>query len=158
MTLLEKKVDAIARALLANDMTNRNQTLGELSVLMQQVPKRYENAEAAARAALFELGVPEHIKGYRYLLRALMFAVEDANAVEYVTGYLYPKVAEVFDTTGPRVERAIRHGIELAWDRGDLDVLYRYFGNTTSPSRGRPTNAEFIARVANVVRMRMEDM
>lgn len=96
-----------------------------------------------------EIGVPAHIKGYNYLREAVVVAVRNMNVINAITSELYPAVAEKFDTTPSRVERAIRHAIEVAWDRGDIEVLQQYFGNTTSSMKGKPTNSEFIALIAD---------
>ena len=154
MTILEKKIDAIARSLLANNSTGRNAALGDLAVLMENgKPKETaQDADSIIRKLLIELGVPENIKGSRYLIKAIGLVVEDENMLDAITKWLYPAVAKFFDTTGSRTERAIRHGIECAWDRGDMDVLNEYFGGTISPAKGKPTNSEFIARCANIVR------
>lgn len=155
MTILEKKIDAIARCFLANDTTDRNAALGELAVLMKKPENTAQDADSIIRKLLIELGVPEHIKGSRYLIKAIGLVVEDENMLDAITKWLYPAVAKFFDTTGSRTERAIRHGIELAWDRCDMDVLDKYFGGTISPAKGRPTNSEFIARCANIVRAQL---
>ena len=155
MTLLERKVDAIARSLLANDTTDRNAALADLNVLMKKPQNCADGAEKIARDLLIEIGVPEHILGSKYLIKAIELVVQDKNLIESVTKILYPAVAKCFATTVPRVERAIRHGIELAWDRGDMDVLQRYFGFTVSSIKGKPTNSEFIARCASIVRDRV---
>ena len=105
---------------------------------------------------LLDIGVPEHIKGHRYLVRAIRLAVQDPELVEAITKGLYPAVAQAFNATPSRVERAIRHAIEIALNRCDLDTLNRYFGNTMSPSKGKPTNGEFIARISNAVRQYAE--
>ena len=155
MTLLQKKVDAIARSLLANDTTDRNAALVELAVLMKKPQNCADGAEEIARSLLFELGIPEHILGRRYLIKAIELVVEDKSLIDSITKRLYPAVAQCFDTTGSRVERAIRHAVELAWDRGDLGVLEKYFGYTISITKGKPTNSEFIARCASIVRDRI---
>lgn len=157
MTILEKKIDAIARSLLTNNTTDRNAALEDLAVLMEKgKPKETaQDADSIIRKLLIELGVPEHIKGSRYSVKAIRLVVEDENLLDAITSKLYPTVATFFDTTGSRVERAIRHGIECAWDRGDLDVLNKYFGGTISPAKGKPTNSEFIARCANIVRAQL---
>ena len=98
---------------------------------------------------IHEIGVPAHIKGYQYLREAIMIAVEDLDVINAVTKVLYPEVAKRFSTTPSRVERAIRHAIEVAWDRGDLETLQKYFGYTVSNSKGKPTNSEFIAMIAD---------
>ena len=100
-------------------------------------------------AVIHEIGVPAHIKGYQYLREAIMIAVEDMDVINAVTKVLYPEVAKRFGTTASRVERAIRHAIEVAWDRGDLETLQKYFGYTVSNAKGKPTNSEFIAMIAD---------
>ena len=98
---------------------------------------------------IHEIGVPAHIKGYQYLREAIMITVQDMDVINAVTKVLYPEVAKRFCTTPSRVERAIRHAIEVAWDRGDVDVLGSYFGYTIQNSRGKPTNSEFIAMISD---------
>ena len=115
-----------------------------------------EGAETITRNLLIELGVPEHIKGSKYLRKAILAVTENEDLLNAVTCELYPIVAEAYSSTASKVERAIRHAVEAAWDRGDLDVMARYFGNTISPSKGKPTNSEFIARCANIVRARIK--
>ena len=107
------------------------------------------NLELMVTDIIHEIGIPAHIKGYNYLREAIMLCVEDSTAIGRVTKYIYPTVAKRFSTTSSRVERAIRHGIELAWDRGDLDTLESYFGYTIQNERGKPTNSEFIAMIAD---------
>lgn len=155
MTLLQKKVDAIARSLLANDTTDRNAALADLAVLMKKPQNCADGAEEIARSLLVELGVPQHILGSRYATKAIALAVENEKLIGVMTKGLYPAVAQFFDTTGSRAERAIRHAIELAWDRGDMDVLQQYFGFTVSNIKGKPTNSEFISRCMNIVRERI---
>ncbi|WP_295752752.1 sporulation transcription factor Spo0A [uncultured Oscillibacter sp.] len=100
-------------------------------------------------AVIHEIGVPAHIKGYQYLREAIMITVNDMEVINAVTKVLYPAVAKRFGTTPSRVERAIRHAIEVAWDRGDLETLQKYFGYTVSNTKGKPTNSEFIAMIAD---------
>ncbi|MDD3346634.1 MAG: sporulation transcription factor Spo0A [Oscillibacter sp.] len=100
-------------------------------------------------SVIHEIGVPAHIKGYQYLREAIMIAVNDMDVINAVTKVLYPEVAKRFSTTPSRVERAIRHAIEVAWDRGDLETLQKYFGYTVSNAKGKPTNSEFIAMIAD---------
>ena len=108
-----------------------------------------QTLEANVTAIIHEIGVPAHIKGYQYLREAIIMTVEDMDVINAVTKVLYPEVARKFGTTASRVERAIRHAIEVAWDRGDLDTLQKYFGFTVSNSKGKPTNSEFIAMIAD---------
>lgn len=98
---------------------------------------------------LHQIGVPAHIKGYHYLRDSIIMAVEDPEIINAVTKRLYPSVAKQYNTTSSRVERAIRHAIEVAWDRGDVEVLNSYFGYTIHNTRGKPTNSEFIAMIAD---------
>lgn len=98
---------------------------------------------------LKKIGVPAHIQGYQYLREAIIIAVNDMDVIKAITKVLYPQVAKTFNTTPARVERAIRHAVEVAWDRGDLDTLQRFFGYTVSSTKGKPTNSEFIALIAD---------
>lgn len=99
------------------------------------------------------MGVPAHVKGYQYLRDSIVAVVEDSNLMGAVTKELYPLIAEKYDTTASRVERAIRHAIELAWDRGNIDYMNKYFGYTVNVEKGKPTNSEFIAMVSDKLRI-----
>lgn len=103
-----------------------------------------------------QIGVPAHIKGYQYLRTAIKLSIEDSEMLASVTKLLYPTVAKMYSTTSSRVERAIRHAIEVAWDRGDVDVLSSYFGYTIQSQRGKPTNSEFIAMIADKLKLSMK--
>ena len=105
---------------------------------------------------IHEIGVPAHIKGYQYLREAIILAVQDMDVINAITKVLYPEVAKTFGTTPSRVERAIRHAIEVAWDRGDLDTLQRFFGYTVSNTKGKPTNSEFIALIADKLQLQLK--
>lgn len=105
---------------------------------------------------MHQIGVPAHIKGYQYLREAIVLSISDREMMGSVTKVLYPTVAKTYSTTSSRVERAIRHAIEVAWDRGDVDVLSSYFGYTIQNSRGKPTNSEFIAMISDKLRLRMK--
>ena len=106
---------------------------------------------------IHEIGVPAHIKGYQYLREAIIITVNDMDAINAVTKVLYPAVAKRFNTTSSRVERAIRHAIETAWDRGDLETLQKYFGYTVSNIKGKPTNSECIAMIADNLKLKLKD-
>ena len=106
---------------------------------------------------LHEIGVPAHIKGYHYLRDSIIMSVEKPEIINAVTKQLYPSVAKKYETTSSRVERAIRHAIEVAWDRGDLDVLNSYFGYTIHNDRGKPTNSEFIAMISDKLRLQLKN-
>ena len=103
---------------------------------------------------LHQIGVPAHIKGYHYLRDSIIMSVKRPDIINAVTKELYPSVAKKYDTTSSRVERAIRHAIEVAWDRGDVDVLNSYFGYTIHNGRGKPTNSEFVAMISDRLRLR----
>ncbi|MBE6766124.1 MAG: sporulation transcription factor Spo0A [Clostridia bacterium] len=105
---------------------------------------------------IHQIGVPAHIKGYHYLREAIILSIKDGEMINSVTKLLYPTVAKKNQTTSSRVERAIRHAIEVAWDRGDVDVLNSYFGYTIHNGRGKPTNSEFIAMIADKLRLRLK--
>lgn len=106
---------------------------------------------------IHQIGVPAHIKGYHYVRESIMLAVKQPEIINSVTKLLYPTVAKKFDTTPSRVERAIRHAIEVAWDRGDVDTLNSYFGYTIHNGRGKPTNSEFVAMIADKLRLRLKN-
>ena len=114
------------------------------------------NLETQVTAIIHDVGVPAHIKGYQYLREAILIAVKDMDVINAVTKVLYPEVAKRFGTTASRVERAIRHAIEVAWDRGDLETLQKYFGYTVSNAKGKPTNSEFIAMIADRLQLQMK--
>ena len=105
--------------------------------------------EATVTDIIHEIGVPAHIKGYQYLREAIILTIKDMDMINAVTKVLYPEVARRYGTTPSRVERAIRHAIEVAWDRGDIETLQRSFGYTVSNIKGKPTNSEFIAMIAD---------
>ena len=112
--------------------------------------------EELVTSIIHEVGVPDHIKGYHYVREAIMITVENMDVINSVTKVLYPEVAKRYHTTPSRVERAIRHAIEVAWDRGDLETLQRFFGYTVSNAKGKPTNSEFIAMISDRIRLKMK--
>ena len=115
------------------------------------------NIETLVTSIIHEIGVPAHIKGYQYLREAIIIATQDMDVINAITKVLYPQVAKTFQTTPSRVERAIRHAIEVAWDRGDLDTLQRFFGYTVSNTKGKPTNSEFIALIADKLQLQLKN-
>lgn len=112
--------------------------------------------ECAVTEIIHQVGIPAHIKGYHYLRTAIMLAVSNDDMINSITKLLYPTVAKQYDTTSSRVERAIRHAIEIAWDRGDIDVLTRIFSYTVHTAKGKPTNSEFIALIADHLRLKFK--
>ena len=127
-------------------LLDRMRTVCTRQVVQENRPTALKNM---VTAVIHEIGVPAHIKGYQYLREAIMIAVGDMDVINAVTKVLYPEVAKRFATTPSRVERAIRHAIEVAWDRGDLETLQKYFGYTVNGAKGKPTNSEFIAMIAD---------
>ncbi len=126
----------------------------EGSVEAQTQTSGEADLESMVTDVIHEIGVPAHIKGYQYLREAIILTVKDMDMINAVTKVLYPEVAKRFDTTPSRVERAIRHAIEVAWDRGDIEMLQKYFGYTVSNIKGKPTNSEFIAMIADNLTLR----
>ena len=118
--------------------------------------KNEENLEALVTNLIHEVGVPAHIKGYQYLREAIMMVVNDIDVINQITKSLYPQIARKYTTTPSRVERAIRHAIEVAWGRGQQDAVENIFGYTISASKGKPTNSEFIAMIADKLRLEMK--
>lgn len=126
----------------------RNRKLGQGKMGTQS-----SDMETQVTKVIHQIGVPAHIKGYQYLRSAIMMTIEDSEIINSVTKILYPSVAKKYATTSSRVERAIRHAIEVAWDRGDIETLNSYFGYTIQTNRGKPTNSEFIAMIADNLRL-----
>ena len=143
------------------DMTALCEHLEELrggSARQAAMPKRDSSSiETLVTGIIHEIGVPAHIKGYQYLREAIIIAVNDMDVINAITKVLYPQVAKTFQTTPSRVERAIRHAIEVAWDRSDLDTLQRFFGYTVSNTKGKPTNSEFIALIADKLQLQLKN-
>ena len=123
---------------------------------VQDADRQY-SMESRVTAIIHEIGVPAHIKGYHYLREAILYCIDNIEAINAVTKILYPEVAKRYNTTPSRVERAVRHAIEVAWDRGDLDTLQKYFGYTVSNIKGKPTNSEFIAMIADRLRLQQKE-
>ena len=123
-----------------------------LSVPMEST--QTPDIETQVTKIIHQIGVPAHIKGYQYLRTAILMTIKDSDIINSVTKILYPSVAKKYQTTTSRVERAIRHAIEVAWDRGDVDTLNSYFGYTIQNNRGKPTNSEFIAMIADNLRLK----
>ncbi len=135
-------------------LAERASRLADRSRRMRTRPNDERDLEAQVTKIIHQIGVPAHIKGYQYLRTAIIMAINDNDIINSVTKVLYPSVAKKYGTTSSRVERAIRHAIEVAWDRGDLDVLNSFFGYTVQNSRGKPTNSEFIAMIADNLRLK----
>lgn len=124
--------------------------------ISQNKEKTEENIEALVTNVIHEVGVPAHIKGYQYLREAIIMVINDIDVINQITKSLYPMIANKFSTTPSRVERAIRHAIEVAWGRGEQDVVQNIFGYTISAAKGKPTNSEFIAMIADKLRLELK--
>ena len=159
MSILEMQVEALMRLCTAEKETDRVRVREEVRKMLENrsLSRAGSDPEYVIRELLLELGAPDHLVGHPYTIQAILLVVQDRTYIDSITFGLYPQLAVMFDTTASRVERAIRHLIEVTWSRGDLEVLNLYFGNTLSPEKGKPTNGEFIARMANVVKQRMRE-
>ncbi len=146
--VLSQRIESLISA--SEAVVNKNNVLSKEKSYIEM----NKDLETEVTELLLELGVPAHIKGYQYLRASIMLATVDSEAVNAVTKILYPTVAKKFSTTSSRVERAIRHAIEVAWERGDIDILHGFFGYTVSNTRGKPTNSEFIALISDKLRLK----
>lgn len=146
LQVLGERIKQVAR-----DVEMKTPRINQINATMPHpTPK---NLEVEVTKIIHEIGVPAHVKGYQYLRDAIMLVVDEINYLGAVTKELYPTIAKKYDTTPSRVERAIRHAIELAWDRGDYDKINKFFGYTISGEKGKPTNSEFIAIIADKLRL-----
>lgn len=142
-------IERIARIYKNRQSAYKNQIMNGI-----QYAQEPSDLESQVTEIIHRIGVPAHIKGYQYLRTAIMMTIEDNDLINAVTKVLYPAVAKKYQTTSSRVERAIRHAIEVAWDRGDIDTLNAFFGYTIQNERGKPTNSEFIAMIADNMRLK----
>lgn len=145
----------IGRIRLASKDEPVNITQAALESVNPTTQKR--DYELEVTEVLHQMGIPAHVKGYQYLRDAILYIMDDINLLGAVTKELYPLVGEKYNTSASRVERAIRHAIELAWSRGNVDMMVKYFGYTINTEKGKPTNSEFIAMVADKIRLSMKD-
>ena len=159
MSILEMQVDALMRLCTAEKETDRVRVREEVRKMLEnrKLSRAGSDPEYVIRELLLELGAPDHLVGHPYTIQAILLVVQDRTYIDSITFGLYPQLAVMFDTTASRVERAIRHLVEVTWARGDWEVLTRYFGNTISAEKGKPTNGEFIARMANVIKQRLRE-
>ena len=159
MRILEMQVDALMRLCTAEKESDRAQVREEVRRMLEKRKLGHigSDPEYLIRELLLELGSPDHLVGHPYVVQAIVLVVQDRTYIDSITFGLYPQLAAMFDTTASRVERAIRHLIEVTWARGDWEVLNRYFGNTINAEKGKPTNGEFIARMANIVKQRLRE-
>ena len=139
-----------------NNFITKETTKQQYIDISKEESKKEENLEALVTNIIHEVGVPAHIKGYQYLREAIMMVVNDIDVINQITKSLYPKIAYKFNTTPSRVERAIRHAIEVAWGRGQQEAVESIFGYTISAAKGKPTNSEFIAMIADKLRLELK--
>ena len=133
-------------------LTNRSLKPANSKIIISNIV-----VEKTVTEILHEIGIPAHIKGHEYIREGILMAVRDRSVLSAITKVLYPQIAQKYGTTAPRVERAMRHAIELAWNRGDVELLIKYFGYTVSSLRGKPTNSEFVAMLADHIRLNMRE-
>lgn len=150
--------EAVADTIRSIKASKEAESLGESAVktLVQKPGAKEFDLEELVTDYIHELGVPAHIKGYQYIRSAIIMVVENMELLNYITKQLYPTIAKEYRTTSSRVERAIRHSIEVAWDRGRPEVMNDIFGYTVSNTKGKPTNSEFIAMVADKIRLQIK--
>ncbi len=152
-----------------NDLMNQNKEFQiMITVPSAEISKQTQVAEEAKVVVhdleqdvtnmIHDIGVPAHIKGYQYLREAIMMSVKEPTMISSITKVLYPTIAKQFQTTPSRVERAIRHAIEVAWSRGRMETLDTLFGYTINTGKGKPTNSEFIALIADKIRLKYREM
>ena len=152
MVQTKKQLDLLTRLVLSEDARER----AELAKKLRKKLSKEPDPKADIRSVLRDLGTPTHILGYNYLIMAIEKQMKSMVPIAF-TKECYEGIGKVYGTTGSRVERAIRHAIEVTWDRGDYDTLKRYFGNTVDHLRGKPTNGQFITRIAEAVQEGMDD-
>ena len=159
MSTLEKQVDALMRLCTAEKESDRALVREEVRKMLEnrKLSRACTDPEYLIRELLLELGAPDHLVGHPYVVQAILLVIHDRTYIDSITFGLYPQLAAMFGTTASRVERAIRHLIEITWARGDWDTLNHYFGNTVNSEKGKPTNGEFIARMANVIKQKLRE-
>lgn len=164
METLANRIRQLKSMALANNNSNNvvvSAPANPLSGSKQLLPKSKgmatpHNLEAEVTSVIHEIGVPAHIKGYQYLRDAIIMVINDMDILNSITKQLYPSIAKQYNTTPSRVERAIRHAIEVAWSRGKMDTIDKLFGYTVNNGKGKPTNSEFIALIADRLRLEMQ--
>lgn len=160
--IIEREIGSAGVAYFALSPYDKNEMADRVLTLLSMKGKHFDSEPISnslrmqVTDILHQIGVPAHIKGYHYLRDSILMAVEDPEIINAVTKQLYPSVAKRYNTTSSRVERAIRHAIEVAWDRGDIEVLQSYFGYTVSQIKGKPTNSEFISMIADKLRLQLK--
>lgn len=154
------KTNKVLAALVRCEMAESPEELKDAREELRRAYRGYEECrkdpETMITELLMELSAPDQVVGYPYVIKAVLMLLEDPKLINNMTDKFYPAVADSFDTTGHRTERAIRHVVEVIWSRGDYETIDKYFGNMVNPDKGKPTNSEFLARLANIVRLEMK--
>ncbi|MCL4426343.1 MAG: sporulation transcription factor Spo0A, partial [Firmicutes bacterium] len=148
-----KPFDLVVLAQRIKQLGSREETTMTPTAAPAAAGRTNSNLEIDVTRLILELGIPAHIRGYKFLRDAIILAVNRTGSINSVTKNIYPVVASKYETTSSRVERAIRHSIDIAWERGNYESIYKIFGHTIDQERGRPTNSEFIAMLADRIRM-----
>lgn len=155
MTNLERLLVGLTELALAEDEKGRDKAKADLRDALSDTRSNRKTAEMLVREIMAELGVPDALVGHPYTVKAILLCIEDENLINHITFRLYPAVAAHFDTTAARVERGIRHLVEVTWTRGDTAAIDKYFRNTVNADKAKPTNGEFVARITNIVRVQI---
>lgn len=155
MNTMRKQLEALMRLCTAEQESERQAAKAQVLEMLKDC-RQEADPESAVRNILLDLGAPDHLLGHAYMVEALLMCLEDRMYINNITFGLYPQIAAKFDTTAARVERALRHLIEVTWERSDMDALRKYFGNTIRMDKGKPTNGEFLARITNVVHQQLK--
>ncbi len=150
ISMLPERIRQIKGVLKSENNSKEQQYISE-----NQYKQGGDSLETRVTKVIHQVGIPAHIKGYQYLREGIMMSVNNMDYINSITKLLYPEIAKKFNTTSSRVERAIRHAIEVAWDRGDIETLSKIFGHTVHTYKGKPTNSEFIAIIADKLRLKM---
>lgn len=161
MATLEQKVDLIMQYIVELDWKVQNKLREEIKRALngdKLTCQTVYNLEDAIDDFLTEVGVPCHVNGYKHIATALELIISDPSYLDRISYGLYPDVAKRHDSTGTRVERSMRHAVEVTWNRMSIDTMNRLFGNTVDPNRGKPTNAEFLATCHKIIKRRMRDL
>ena len=158
MSNLEMRINAMCAVLVAETAEDRNKAVEDLKQAMAAKENKNDYVEGIIQDLFLEFGIPDHLKGYAYLVRAVQLAVENVKWVNNITFGLYPKLALEYETTPSRVERAIRNTITGTFDRGNQEMITNHFGSYINPDSGKVANSEFIARMANLVKHRLRYM
>ena len=157
MNNFDARLNALCSVVTAETPEDRELAIAVLKKAMKSNTIRANDPEDICRDVFLALGCPDHLIGYEMTVTGILMCLENREYIDKISRAFYPDLAAQFNTTPSRVERAMRHLIEVTWTRGDMETLHHYFGNTISPDRGKPTNSEFIARMVNIIKQTMRN-